>query len=243
MTIQYNGTKRVKSVKAVKTSAHAASVAVDLGLSVQWANMNLGAEKESDYGDYFAWGESEPYYSSIGDPMTWKEGKSAGYVSGWGSYKFHDGSSFTKYNGSDKSTLDPEDDAVAQIWGGGWRMPTKAELEELFKTSPYYSGEDKINGYTWTWYDGTNNKYNDYGTAGWAVVNNANHAAIFLPAAGECYSTSLRYQGSQGLYWSSSLAESDTQRAWSLNFKSSSVETDDDGRFRGYTIRPVKSKR
>lgn len=31
---------------------------VDMGLSVKWATMNIGAEKVSDYGDYFAWGET-----------------------------------------------------------------------------------------------------------------------------------------------------------------------------------------
>ncbi|MDY6297091.1 MAG: hypothetical protein SPL50_02210 [Alloprevotella sp.] len=38
-----------------------------------------------------------------------------------------DGSSFTRYTGSDKSTLDPEDDAVAQIWGGGWHIRLNAD--------------------------------------------------------------------------------------------------------------------
>ena len=39
--------------------------AVDLGLSVKWANMNVGATKDSGFGSYFAWGEVKPkkYYS------------------------------------------------------------------------------------------------------------------------------------------------------------------------------------
>lgn len=34
---------------------------VDLGLpsGTLWATMNVGAEKPEDYGDYFAWGETE----------------------------------------------------------------------------------------------------------------------------------------------------------------------------------------
>ncbi|MDE5561826.1 MAG: hypothetical protein K2J00_08565, partial [Bacteroidaceae bacterium] len=38
--------------------------AVDLGLSVRWANMNVGADTPEDYGDYFAWGEvkTKRYY-------------------------------------------------------------------------------------------------------------------------------------------------------------------------------------
>ena len=39
--------------------------AVDLGLSVKWANVNVGAKKPSDFGTYFAWGETKPknFYS------------------------------------------------------------------------------------------------------------------------------------------------------------------------------------
>ena len=33
---------------------------VDLGLSVKWATCNVGADSPEDYGDYFAWGETEP---------------------------------------------------------------------------------------------------------------------------------------------------------------------------------------
>ncbi|MBQ0156683.1 MAG: hypothetical protein KBT22_08950, partial [Bacteroidales bacterium] len=33
---------------------------VDLGLSVKWATCNIGASKPEEYGDYFAWGETEP---------------------------------------------------------------------------------------------------------------------------------------------------------------------------------------
>ena len=39
---------------------------VDLGLSVDWADMNIGANKPEDYGDYYAWGELQ-----IKDKYTW----------------------------------------------------------------------------------------------------------------------------------------------------------------------------
>jgi len=31
--------------------------AVDLGLSVKWASVNVGATKEEDFGNYYGWGE------------------------------------------------------------------------------------------------------------------------------------------------------------------------------------------
>lgn len=91
--------------------------AVDLGLSVKWANFNIGAFDPTHYGDYFAWGETEP-----------KETYS------WATYKWCDGTdaNITKYNSADgKTILEPADDAAQVQWGGNWRMPTKEELQEL----------------------------------------------------------------------------------------------------------------
>ena len=91
--------------------------AVDLGLSVKWANMNVGAKKPSGYGTYFAWGEtkSKDYYS-------------------WNTYAWSKGNSqfLTKYSSTDKRfRLAPTDDAAQANWGGEWRMPTDDEFDEL----------------------------------------------------------------------------------------------------------------
>ena len=101
--------------------------AVDLGLSVKWASCNVGALDSSEYGDYFAWGETatKTDYS-------------------WSTYldsPNRDGKSFTKYFTGEggKATLDLEDDAAHVNWGGTWRMPTDAEWTEL------------RTGCTWTW--------------------------------------------------------------------------------------------
>ena len=89
--------------------------ALDLGLSVKWATCNLGATSPEEYGDYFAWGETEP-----------KEKYS------WETYKW--GSSLSKYNATDdKKILDPEDDAAHVHWGGQWRMPSVEEHNELIE--------------------------------------------------------------------------------------------------------------
>ena len=133
--------------------------AVDLGLSVYWAECNLGVSKPEEYGDYYAWGETEP-----------KESYS------WSTYKF--GTSppgpFSKYNtisifGSidNKTVLEPEDDVAHVKLGGKWRMPTDAEWAELMEKC------------TWTWV--TN--YNGSGING-RLVKATNGNSIFLPAAG-----------------------------------------------------------
>ena len=91
---------------------------VDLGLEsgTLWATCNVGADNPEDYGDYFAWGETEP-----------KENYS------WDTYKWGKKDALTKYTGSDGLTvLEAADDAATANWGEGWRMPTKDEIKELF---------------------------------------------------------------------------------------------------------------
>ena len=94
---------------------------VDLGLpsGLLWATCNVGADNPEDYGDYFAWGETQP----------------KGYYD-WSTYQYYDGSNLTKYTGSDGlTTLLPEDDVATVNWSNGWRMPTDAECRELFNST------------------------------------------------------------------------------------------------------------
>lgn len=110
---------------------------VDLGLpsGLMWATMNVGASKPEDYGEYFAWGETEPkstynwntYFDSV-------NGSS---------------SNFKKYNNyGGKTTLDPEDDAAHVNWGGAWRMPTIDELNELRNNCTWtWTSQNGVNGY------------------------------------------------------------------------------------------------
>ena len=106
--------------------------AVDLGLSVKWATFNVGATSPEDYGDYFAWGETEP-----------KETYS------WATYKWGTSSNLTKYNTTDgKTTLDLEDDAAKVLWGGYWRMPSKEEVDELTQQCTWiWTTHNNVNGY------------------------------------------------------------------------------------------------
>ena len=206
---------------------------VDLGLpsGLKWATCNVGASKPEEYGDYFAWGDTVPYYSSQ-DPLTWKEGKSDGYD--WSTYTWCKGSynTLTKYcsNGTygynsftdSKTTLDAEDDAASYNWGGSWRMPTKDDFDELLAT------KDNTTDYTWTWCDG-----------GWQIVRNSTGATLFLPAAGYRSGTYLYYVGSYGFYWSSSLDTDDPNGAWGLGFYPSYVGSAYGNRNDGFSVRPV----
>ena len=213
---------------------------VDLGLKVKWATCNVGATKPEEYGDYFAWGDTVPYYSSQ-DPLTWRE-KKEGYA--WSTYTWCEGSSntMTKYcnNGNygnngftdSKTTLDAEDDAARYNWGGIWRMPTSADFDELIATR-------NNNDYTWTWCDGSTTKYAGTDVAGWQVVRNSTGATLFLPAAGYRHGTGLDFVGSHGYYRSSSLDTGSPNSAYSLNFNSGSRGTSTSSRRSGLSVRPV----
>ena len=202
---------------------------VDLGLpsGLKWATCNVGATYPEEYGDYFAWGEIEPYYSSQ-DPLTWKTGKENGYK--WQSYC--GSSSFTEWSTApyDATTknLKPEFDAATANWGGSWRMPTKADFEEL------------IANCTWTWTE----DYDDTGIKGYIVTSKAegNTNSIFFPAAGVRFGTSLGNVGSRGGYWSTLLNEDTSYHAYYLSLEhelDGYVGNDYNNRYQGRSIRPV----
>ena len=90
--------------------------AVDLGLSVKWATCNVGATVPEEYGNYFAWGETETKTTYNGN--TYFDTTDGG-------------STFTEYTAGGKTVLDLEDDAAAVNMGGVWRMPTREEINEL----------------------------------------------------------------------------------------------------------------
>jgi len=188
---------------------------VDLGLSVKWATCNIGATAPEGYGDYFAWGETEP---------------KSNYD--WSTYKYCNGSetSLTKYNTSsdygtidNKTTLELSDDAARANWGEAWRMPTYNEWHEL------------KNNCTWKWT--TQN-----GVNGYKVTSKTNGNSIFLPAASGRYVTSVDGVGSYGRYWSSSLDSSEPSRAYGLGFNSGSVAWYVNYRSYGHTVRAVFSE-
>ena len=191
---------------------------IDLGLSVKWAEQNVGAKKPEDIGLYFAWGETQGY-SGITDNKKFT----------WADYKLCGGSNstLTKYNNNSSygtvdnlTTLEQVDDA-AYTSDKTCRMPTKEELEELTANTTS----------TWETLNGVNGR---------RFTSKTNGNSIFVPAAGYCSNGSVYYVGSNGGLWSSSLYESNSRYAWGLNFGSGDVGVYDIGyRYDGLTVRAV----
>lgn len=166
---------------------------VDLGLSVKWATCNIGADSPEEYGDYYAWGEASTKDNYTADTYSYNQ----------------------QNIGSDISRTSYD---VAHVkWGGSWRMPTKAEYEELENRS------------TWTWT--TKGGHKGY------KVKGPNGKSIFLPAAGYRCEAGLVYAGANGIYWSSAVY--DSYYAWELGFYSSSPSVFSYFRYHGQSVRAV----
>ena len=189
--------------------------AVDLGLSVKWANMNIGAENLEDNGDYFAWGETTT--KSI-------------YDYSWAKYKWCEGTetSFTKYCISsahgefdNKSTLEATDDVANVELGGAWRMPTKEEFAELLAECEITELPDGL-------------KF---------TAKNGNY--IILPFGGfRKEDGTIKSVGSYGYYWTNELSEDDSSKAKDLIISEKGdgneiLDFYDGNRCCGLSVRPV----
>ena len=185
---------------------------VDLGLpsGLLWSTCNLGANLPEDYGNYYAWGETQP-----------KD------IYNWSTYQYCNGdyNTLTKYcnnssygyNGFTDNliTLRPDDDAATTNWGNGWRMPTEAEWQELIDNTTI----------TWTQQNGV------YGR----LFTASNGNSLFLPAAGYRWDGELNSAGSSSIYWSSSLNTDSPRSAGSLF----STYVEHIIRSYGFSVRPV----
>ena len=197
---------------------------VEIG-GLKWATMNIGASQPSDYGLYFAWGDTQGYTAAqVGS------GEGQKYF-GWADCKYNSGGTspsaadMTKYNSTDSKTVLEESDDVAQVnWGGQWRMPTTAEFVAL--------GAATTNAWV-TDYQGS-------GVNGRLFTDNTDSSKkLFFPAAGRCRDGSVGYVGSYGFYWSSSLNTSDVVIGRLLRFLSGSCYINDDYRRNGFAVRGV----
>ncbi|MCR5325632.1 MAG: leucine-rich repeat protein [Bacteroidales bacterium] len=206
------------------TPAMAVPEAVDLGLSVKWASFNVGASAPEEFGEYFAWGETEPKSDYSWSTYKFRVSGDSNNNLRFNKYCPSNQASYWGVSGSpdNKTDLDLEDDAAHFNWGGSWRIPTDEDWTEL---------RDNC---TWTW---TSN-YNESGIAGW-VVSASNGNSIFLPAAGIRFGVNLDDSGSYGGYWSSSLDKGSAYNAWGVYFYSSYVSRRDLRRDYGRSVRPV----
>lgn len=207
---------------------------VDLGLSAKWATCNVGASSPQEYGDYYAWGETETKQYYAMNNYKFNKNTHCNDLEDMLLTKYCPHHWWTYYDKKEK--LDAKDDVARVYWGGQWHMPSAYEMEEL------------IHKCTWTW---TKMK----GIEGYKVTG-PNGNSIFLPAggckrdeiSGDAVANSI-IDYTYGYYWTDELADfewevygKDGLRATRLFFDNTyDTHTIGDGedRFVGACVRPV----
>ena len=157
---------------------------VDLGLSVEWASFNIGARYPYETGDYYWWASTNPIKNETDAQKIFDLDET--------------GQSFKKYN-SLGMVISPEDDVAHKSLGGGWRVPTPDELNEL------------VTKCTWEEAEYMNMK-------GYNVIGN-NGNKIFLPYAGN--PENAYWMGS---YMSNSMSPNNVAYFYSLVFSDKTMK-------------------
>lgn len=191
---------------------------VDLGLSVKWATCNIGATKPEERGEFFSWGETENKRKN-----------------NWDTYKYSEGSkkSLTKYCSNPDyawhglvdsvSVLDLEDDVAHMKWGGTWRIPTKAQIDELLENC------------TWEWT--TLNEVNGYKVT--SKKPGYTNKSIFLPVTGKYEDGKVFNYRSHGYYWSRNCGTITSEIAYTLEVYTKGASTEMQSRCESLAVRPV----
>ena len=197
---------------------------VEIG-GLKWATMNLGATKPEEPGLYFAWGDVVGQYAAT----TGTGAFSKSYE--WKTTPFNNGKSTSQNTWfsnnqslwiTDDATLKPDYDAANVLIGGGWRMPTKEDLDNLLSNT----NQGKVTD------------YNGTGVAGWICTSKTDDTkAIFLPATGYGDGTGVASSGN-GYYWSSTLVVTNKGNAYRISLGEDPV-TGNNSRYQGRCIRPV----
>ena len=196
---------------------------VDLGLTITadskqyrviFANANLTATglaaSATDYGDYFAWGATEPWYTSYTGTTfnDWKPGHTNGYANGTAPTFSPEYTSVTDFEKSD--------DPARKILGGDWQIPTKTIWQELV---------NNLSSRGW-----------DDGRKGYEFKNN--NQTLFLPAAGFVSGTSFNDNGSY-YYWSGT-ANLDMKAYYLGFDRKGVYVGANNYRYSGFSVRPVR---
>ena len=194
------------------------------------------AENESDYGDYFAWGATKPWYTSYsGDKIKDSElieGKKYGYYLGNAPYSYYNNGSYTYTKYTAGETLEAADDAARQILKGDWQLPTKEIWVAL-----YNANQDKV----YWGPNGDKTLETISGIQGMKITRtDGNNTYLFLPAAGWVNGTKFENVGSKFYYWSGTANSTYTSYAYNLGNYSDVCASDYSYRYSGFSVRPVR---
>ncbi len=188
---------------------------VDLGLpsGKKWATKNIEASGPTEFGDYFAWGETKTKEEYNWDNYRFCKNKKQDETD------FHP-LDFTKYVISKKigkvdrrTVLRTRNDVATAKWGKKWRMPTRDEMHEL------------LEGCVWTFTE----DFEGMDIAGYVGTSKQNGNTIFFPSINSLVAI-----------WSSSLYEPACGvESCCFNFSEDGVEMSHSERSHGQNVRAV----
>ena len=219
----------------------------------KWAKCNIGATKETDYGDYYAWGTTVKVYTGT-SAFTFVSSNPYGdiYKAGsWTAVKGFDwiNTPFTNgvYNSSSNTKVFTKyvPESKKTDYGDGGTFYDDNEVLELDDDVAH-----KVLGGTWRMptkeeFDALRNltnewktNYNNSGVNG-KLFTDADGNSIFLPVAGYGYNKNPFNAGSMGFYWSSSLKTDEPSKAYYSMFSNSNAYTTGGDRYRGQSVRAL----
>ena len=187
---------------------------VDLGLSVKWSRLNIGASSAASYGSYYEWGATQEYNASKWNSSGTTSAVAWSASTPWG------------YWNSDTDITPSGGHDIARIkWGNPWRMPTKDELQELI---------DQCN-WTWTVLDGNR---------GYLLKNKngTNKNSLFLSNSGYMLNGESRFSVNEGDYWSSTTDVGNSYFLFFHTTNDPVVSLPGGKRPSGFNVRPVQNK-
>lgn len=187
---------------------------VDLGLSVMWATVNIGGKNPEDYGDYYAWGETD--IKSSYDKANYKYFVSARNAKDADGFPINVPDSYMEL-GDDISGS--KYDVAHTKWGGTWRLPTQMEWQELNREC------------VWVW----TTKFDVFGYK----ITGPNGNWIFLPAGGFRDGGMARSVTLHGYYWSGNVDVIKNRFAHSFDITSGRRVDFSSERVSGCSVRPV----
>ena len=184
-----------------------------------WATCNVGADKPSDTGLYFQWGDTSGYTASqVGTNEGQKEFN-------WGDYKWSiDGSNtnFSKYT-TKGAKLDLEDDAAHVYLGGDWHIPSVEQIRELISSANTTSAWTASNGIT-----------------GMTLTSTRDTTtSIYFPAVGSPWNGYVQDVGRNARVWAANLDNGNISSSYRLGLDSSGISLFGFDRCCGRSVRGV----
>ena len=204
---------------------------VDLGLSVMWADRNVGAKTPQDYGLYFSWGNVDGHVIDENGNVT-------------DGYSFDENTYSTSFGGQyTGSTLDAEHDAATVNMGSDWRMPTSGETLELVNNTEQYYIDLSGNTVAKSELDGSKLRSVCFVKKGEEFDYNNRSNFIEFPFAADCFDSLLGSEGLYGFVWSSIVRFARVEYARSFYFGSDGLLDGDYyyKRFYGCSVRGVRA--